>query len=160
MAKIPGAWPKLACHAAIEENRLGVVVGADDRQVAHQREEALKIEAVDVHEVERTGVQFTTEGLLEVVTLVHVVDVGQPGREASRMVPREAHPRVFLRNREDLDGGPGGEPSDTIVDRGVPERGVHPVEAEHDHIELLRQLAQGVIGTDGGAVVRRERQAV
>ena len=106
MAQVPGARAKLAGHAAIEENRLGVVVGADHRQVAHQWQEALEVEAVDMHEVERTGGQLATERLLEGVTLVHVVHVRQARDQAARVVPDEPKLRVFLGDRKHPDGGP------------------------------------------------------
>ena len=52
---------ELAGHATIEQHGLGVVVGADDGQVAHQRQEALQVEAVDVDQVERTGSELPTK---------------------------------------------------------------------------------------------------
>ena len=70
--------------------------------MTHNRQKALKVEAVGVDKVEATASQFASQHRLKGGAFVQVVNVGPPGQHAPEVVPHEADPRLLLGNREHL----------------------------------------------------------
>ncbi len=81
-----------------EQIRIDIVVGTRDRHVGNRAKPAMEIEAVEVHEIWRTGADRSAQTLREGPAVVLVIGVDSPAHDAAQMIPDLAMDRVLAGN--------------------------------------------------------------